>query len=124
DLFVSSVDTHWRQALQLVVGWLATTRQPDSARALVAEVQRDLGPEAQLHDLLAWVRADLYGDAPPTFVHPVAADAVSETLIEELLKRGGGDHYDRELISRHGLDPGAQNPDMPPLATRGLYQSS
>lgn len=119
DLFVPSVDTHWRQALLLVVGWLAPLHRREAARALVAEVQRDLGPEATLHDLLAWVRADLHGDAPPAFVPSLPAGAASEALIEQLLKRVGGGHYDRELIARHGLDPGAQNPDMP--RTRGLY---
>ena len=119
DLFVSSVDAHWRQALLLVVGWLAPLQRREAARALVAEVQRDLGPEAPLHDLLAWVRADLHGDASPAFVPSVPAGAASEALIEQLLKRVGGGHYDRELIAHHGLDPGAQNPDMP--STRGLY---
>src|SRR5262249_20196968 len=110
----------WRQALLLVVGWLAPPAQRDAARALVAEVQRDLGPEAPLRDLLAWLRADLHDDAPPTFAPSVAAGDASEALIEQLLKRVGGGDYDHELIARHGLDPGAQNPDMPP--TRGLYQ--
>jgi len=119
DLFVSSVDAHWRQALLLVVGWLAPLERREAARALVAEVQRDLGPEATLHDLLAWVRVDLRGDAPPAFVPSVPAGAASEALIEQLLKRVGGGHYDRELIAQHGLDPGAENPDMP--RTRGLY---
>jgi hypothetical protein len=119
DLLVSSVDAHWCQALLLVVGWLAPPTRRDAARALVAEVQRNLGPEAPLHALLAWVRADLHGDAPPAFMPSVPAGAPSEALIEQLVKRVGGGHYDRKLIAHHGLDPGAQNPDMPP--TRGLY---
>ena len=119
DLFVHSVDAHWRQALLLLVGWLAPPHQRDAARTLVAEVQRDLGSEAQLHDLQAWVHADLQGGAPPAFLPSVAAGAASEALIEQLLERVGGGDYDAELIAHYGLDPGAQNPDMPP--TRGLY---
>jgi hypothetical protein len=87
DLFVWSVDAHWHQALLLVVGWLAPLHRREAARALVAEVQRNLGPEAPLHDLLAWVRADLYGDVPPAFVPSIPAGAASEALIEQLLKR-------------------------------------
>jgi hypothetical protein len=118
DLVVSSVDVHWGQALLMVVGWLAPPEQRDAARALLAEVQRELGPEPALHDLLAWVRADLHGENAPVFDSTVAPSQASRALIEQLLSRVGGGSYDHELLARHGLDPGAQNPDMP---TRGLY---
>jgi hypothetical protein len=121
ELYGLSIDNHWRQALILVAAWLAPAGGRETARALVADVERALGPEAQLHDLLAWVRADLHGDAPPEFEPSVPPGDATEPLVEQLVQRVGGGYYDRELIASFGLDPGAQNPDMP---TRGLYLSA
>ena len=120
ELFVVAVDAHWREALLLCVAWLAPAAQRDAARALADEVERTLGGEAALHDLLAWVRADLHGDTPPAFAPGVQAEAATATLIEQLLRRVGGGSYDREMIEAAGIDVGAQNPDMP---TRGLYRT-
>jgi hypothetical protein len=121
ELLASSVDAHWYKALLLLVGWLAPPARHDRARALVADVEAHLGTETQLRDLLAWVRADLHGDAPPVFAASVAIGPGSGALVEAILDRVGGQPYDTELIAAHGLDPGAQNPDMP---TRGLYQEA
>jgi hypothetical protein len=123
ELFVSSIDAHWHQALLLTVGWIAPRQKQDAARALVAEVERDIGTEPALHDLLAWVRADLHGDAAPVFHSTVAPRRATEALIEQLLKRVGGGRYNHELIASYGLNPGVQNPDMP-YPTRGLYRES
>lgn len=120
ELFVAAVDTHWQQALLLVVAWLMPAAQRDAARTLLAEVQRTLGDEAALHVLLAWVRADLHGEAPPAFAAPVQQEAATPALIEQLLRRVGGGSYDREMITAVGIDDSAQNPDMP---TRGLYRA-
>jgi hypothetical protein len=116
----ASADDHWRHALLLAAAWLAPAQRREDASALVADVQRVLGPDPELHDLLAWVRADVHGDPPPA--HPPSAlpGPATDAVIEQILRRVGGADYDRELIARAGLDPGAQNPDMP---TRGLYLS-
>lgn len=119
-LFVETIDAHWRAALLLVLAWLAPASHAGAARALLADVQRGLGDEPALHHLLAWVRADLHGEAPPAFVASVpVADATPE-LIAQLLQRLGGSAYNREMIEEAGIDAGAQNPDMP---TRGLVRA-
>lgn len=120
ELFVASIDAHWRQALLLAVAWLAPAAQRDAARELADEVQRGIGDEPALHDLLAWVRADLHGEPAPAFAPEAPLAGANAVLIEQLLQRVGGGHYDRELIASVGIDAGAQNPDMP---TRGLYQA-
>ncbi|MDH4053741.1 MAG: hypothetical protein OEU93_19410, partial [Rubrivivax sp.] len=120
ELFVASIDAHWRHALLLSVAWLAPPAQRDAARALAAEVERGIGDEPALHNLLAWVSADLHGQAVPAFASTIRPEDVSPTLIEQLLQRVGGGSYDREMIAGAGIDAGAKNPDMP---TRGLYQA-
>jgi hypothetical protein len=120
ELFLATVDVHWRHALLLTVAWLAPTAGREAARALAAEVQRSLGDEPALHDLAAWVRAELMGDAPPAFASEIKPDDASPALIEQLLQRVGGGAYDREMIASAGIDAGAQNPDMP---TRGMYRT-
>ena len=120
ELFLSSIDMHWRHAVLLVVAWLAPASQRDAARALAAEVQRSLGDEPALHDLLAWVRADLHDEVAPSFAATIQPAEASPALIEQLLRRVGGAGYDRELIASVGIDADAENPDMP---TRGLYRA-
>jgi hypothetical protein len=119
ELFVASIDSHWRQAMLLAVAWLAPPTQRDAALALASEVERSLGDEAALRDLLAWVRAGLCGEAPPVFAPAAAPGEATPALIEQLLRRVGGEGYDREMIDSAGIDAGAVNPDMP---TRGLYR--
>lgn len=120
ELFVTAVDPHWQQSLLLVVAWLMPAAQRGAARALLDEVERTLGDEAALRDLLTWVRADLHGEAPPAFAATVPPEAATPALIEQLLRRVGGGSYDHEMIEAFGIDAGAQNPDMP---TRGLYRA-
>lgn len=120
ELFVEAIDPHWRHALLLTLAWLAPAERRDAARALLAEVQRDPGREAALDDLLSWVRADLHGEAPPAFAPAVDPSKASAAVIEQLLRRVGGDSYDREMIAASGIETGVENPDMP---TRGLYRT-
>jgi hypothetical protein len=118
-----ALDDHWRQTLLLAAAWLASQSNPADARKLVEEIQNQVGPEQQLHDLLRWIRADLWRESPPVFnvqVNPAEAD---EQLIEQLLKRVGGGEYDREFIIKRGLDTDVQNPDAP-YPTRGVVRQS
>ncbi|MGH8508925.1 MAG: NB-ARC domain-containing protein [Gammaproteobacteria bacterium] len=116
-----SIDDHWRQVLLLTVAWLAPQQKRDQARKLCDEIQAELGSQAAQHDLLLWIRADLWDEPAPGFLVP--DQEADEALIEALLKRVGGGQYDRELIISRGLDPDAQDPDRPP-PTRGLYRDT
>lgn len=120
ELFAAAVDEHWNKALLLTVAWLTPQAQRDAARRLADEVGRTLGDETALHDLLAWVRAELHGAAAPQFAPGGPLQQATPQLIEQLLRRVGGGSYDREMIQAFGIDAGAQDPDMP---TRGLYRS-
>jgi len=116
-----SIDDHWRQALLLTVAWLAPRSRRDQARQLCDEVLTELAPDAALRNLRAWIRADLWDEAPPSFADPVEPQKADDKLVEELLKRVGGGAYDRSFIGFRGLDPDAQNPDIP-HQTRGLIR--
>ena len=118
---VFSIDEHWRQALLLAAAWLAPPDKRAEAQKLVEEVRAQLGSDQRLHDLLRWIRADLWGEPPPQFAFPVAPAEVDDALIEQLLKRVGGGEYDREFIVSRGLDPDVHDPDRPP-PTRGLHR--
>jgi len=118
-----SVDDHWRQALLLMMAWLAPLPQRDQSRELVEAVQAELGSQHTLGDLLLWIRADLWGEPAADFAYQVAPPVADEALVEELLKRVGGGQYNRELIRSRGLDPLAHDPDRPP-PTRGLVRES
>ena len=120
---VFSIDEHWRQALLLAAAWLAPPDKRAEAQNLVEEVRAQLGSDQRLHDLLRWIRADLWGEPPPQFAFPVPPAEVDDALIEQLLKRVGGGEYDREFIVSRGLDPDVQDPDRPP-PTRGLHRQS
>jgi len=116
-----SIDDHWRQVLLLTVAWLAPQQNRDQARKLVEEVHAELGPQPGLHDLLRWIRADLWDKPAPRFDVLVPPQEADGALIEELLKRVGGGEYSREFIMSRGLDPDTHDPDRPP-PTRGLYR--
>ena len=118
---VFSIDEHWRQALLLATAWLAPPDKRVDAQQLVDEVRAQLGSDQRLHDLLRWIRADLWGDPPPQFPFPIDPADVDDGLIEQLLKRVGGGEYDREFIISRGLDPDVHDPDRPP-PTRGIYR--
>jgi NB-ARC domain len=118
---VFSIDEHWRQALLLATAWLAPPDKRAEAQQLVEEVRAQLGTDQRLHDLLRWIRADLWGEPPPEFAFQVPDSKVDDALIEQLLKRVGGGEYNRELIVSRGLDPDIQDPDRPP-PTRDLHQ--
>jgi hypothetical protein len=119
---VFALDDHWRQTLLLAAAWLASQSNRPEARKLVEEIQNHVGPEQQLHDLLRWIRADLWKEAPPVFNYEIAPAEADEQLIEQLLKRVGGGEYDREFIINRGLDTDVQNPDAP-YPTRRVRQS-
>ena len=121
ELLAASLDPHWLQALLLAVAWLAPPGQRVAAQALLAEAQRGLGPEPALHDLLAWVRAELHGEARPVFAAPALPVQASDELIESLIKRVGGEPFNGELLLSVGIDPGARDPDM---GRRGLYRAA
>ena len=116
-----AIDEHWRQALLLAAAWLAPAGRRAEAQQLVEEVGAQLGSDQRLHDLLRWVRTDLWGDAPPQFPFPVSPSTVDDALIDQLLKRVGGGEYDREFIISRGLDPDVHDPDRPP-PTRGIHR--
>jgi hypothetical protein len=120
DLY--DIDDHWRQVLLLTVAWLAAPTRLADARKLCEDVQAQLGPYPALHQLLHWIRADLWQEPMPVPDRLVPQGGVDAGLIEELLKRVGGGAYDREFIMSLGLDPNVRNPDMPP-PTRGIYRA-
>jgi hypothetical protein len=117
-----AIDEHWRQALLLMVAWLAPVGKRDEAHKLCDEIRAGLAPDSELHNLLPWIRADLWGEAAPGFGFPVPPCEADGALIEELLKRVGGGEYSREFIVSRGLDPDVQDPDRPP-PTPGLHRT-
>ncbi|MFN0304856.1 MAG: NB-ARC domain-containing protein, partial [Burkholderiales bacterium] len=118
-----AIDDHWRQALLLTVAWLAPHAQRDEARKMVEEIQAELGPQPSLHNLVRWIRSDLWSESAPDFGFLVPRQNADEALIEALLKRVGGGQYSRELLISRGLDANAQDPDSPP-ATRGIVRQN
>jgi hypothetical protein len=116
-----SIDEHWRQTLLLAIAWLAPDHKRAEARKLVDEVRAQVGSHEQIHDLLLWIRADLWGEPSPVFAADVSPPEADEALIEQLLKRVGGSGFDREFIMSRGLDANVHDPDRPP-PTRGLHR--
>jgi hypothetical protein len=117
-----SIDDHWRQALLLTVAWLAPPSRRDQARQLYDEVSSEPAPYPTLRDLQAWIRADLWDQAPPVFPFSVDPNQADDSLIEEMLKRVGGGAYNRSFMMSRGLDPDVQNPDVVhPPEDRRLY---
>lgn len=112
-----TLDAHWRQALLLTVVWLAPRPAGPSTRTLFDEMVSMLADEPALADLVAWVRADLDGLAPPAWAPMRLPGHASPALIEQLLARLGGDATDAGFLHAHGIDTPAINPDM---QTRGL----
>ncbi|NMG76774.1 NB-ARC domain-containing protein [Aromatoleum diolicum] len=117
-----AIDDHWRQALLLTLAWLAHRTERDRARSLCEQILGELGSQPALHDLVSWIRADLWDEPAPQFDSPVQPHQADEKLIEELLKRVGGGAYSRELIASRGLDADAEAPDPP--RTRGLHRAT
>lgn len=116
-----AIDEHWRQVVVLLVAWLAPAEKRAEARQLLDEVAAKLAPQPLLSDLLSWVRADLCGQPSPDFAFLVAPQMADEEVIDELLKRVGGGHYNSSFMIERGLDANFQNPDAPP-PTEGLYR--
>ena len=116
-----SIDEHWRHTLMLAAAWLAPAEQREAARTLVEEIEQQIGPDQQIHDLLRWIRADLWDEPSPQFAAEVSEAEADDQLIEELLKRVGGSHYNREFIVSRGLDADIRDPDRPPPG-RGLHR--
>ena len=109
------IDDHWRQALLLLVAWLAPQSAQEEARTLFNEVVTSVGADVSLRYLANWVRAHLWPGVPvPRFLPMAPSHEADGTLIAQLVKRVGGLPYDRELIISRGLDPDVEDPDRPP----------
>ena len=93
-LFVD-VDEDWQAAARLILAWLAIDKSPTEAAALRDSVAQSLPALPPMPLLLARVNAALAGQP----VYPAVEDHVLPLEVgQELVKRIGGQAFDRELL--------------------------